>query len=209
MKMKLEKRLLCRNLRNQGYTISKINQITGFSKGSISNWCSDIDVNNGNNGKILRKKYKEKRIRYQNQCIKKMTETDYIAGCMLYWAEGKKSKNKICFVNSDIHMIKLFISFLIKYFNINIEKLTISINCHTTNGISLEEIENYWITNLGLKRNNIRKGTTNNYPISSKRLKINKLPYGTCSLSYNDVKVVQEIYGAIQKYGNFINDEWS
>lgn len=35
----------------------------------------------------------------------------HLAGCMLYWAEGAKSRNTIEFANSDPNMVRLFCRF--------------------------------------------------------------------------------------------------
>jgi hypothetical protein len=55
----------------------------------------------------------------------------------------------------------------------------------------LNDIENYWITQLNL--NGYRK---------------NVHPYGVCNLCLNRTDIIQKIYGAIQEYARFSKKEW-
>ena len=106
-------------------------------------------------------------------------------------------------------MHKLFIRFLREFYVVKDEDISLTINAHDANGISVEEIESYWITNLGLKKENLRKTTLNKYSHFSQMKKIGKLPYGTCRLLVHKTDVIQNIYGAIQEYGKFENKEWA
>jgi hypothetical protein len=45
---------------------------------------------------------------------------------MLYWAEGGKTRNDIRFSNGDVELLKFFLNFLRKYFNIKEEKIGFS-----------------------------------------------------------------------------------
>jgi len=53
------------------------------------------------------------------------------AGCMLYWAEGSKSKNKVTFTNADPEMVHLFLRFLRECYGVGDERLTLSVNWAT------------------------------------------------------------------------------
>jgi hypothetical protein len=48
----------------------------------------------------------------------------------------------------------------------------------------------------------------NVYSLSSKRKRVNMLPYGTCRLCVSRTSVTQSIFGAIQEYGGFERAEW-
>ena len=69
-------------------------------------------------------------------------------------------------------------------------------------------IEQFWLDELELPRTCLRKSAVNIYSRYSKRLRQNKLPYGTCRLIVCDVRIAQHLYGAIQEYGGFDRPEW-
>lgn len=162
------------------------------------------------NGEIIKNSefYKNKRIEYQERgkTEEKQNDPFYIAGCMLYWGEGAKSRSTCSLANCELPMHILFKRFLTKYFDVKDEQFTIKINAYTTVRTQ-EEIENYWLNNLFLPRECLRKSIWNVVPTSSKQ-KANILEYGTCHLSVHNVEIVQEIYGAIQKFGEFTKEQW-
>ena len=127
---------------------------------------------------------------------------------MLYWAEGAKARNSIQFTNSDPHMVALFKRFLTEALNVPPETILVSINVYTNNGMSLPEIERYWLELLDLPAGNARKHMTNHMPTSSSGRAKNKLPYGVCTLRVHNTWMLQHIYGAIQEYAGFDEPAW-
>jgi hypothetical protein len=130
------------------------------------------------------------------------------AGCMLYWAEGAKSRHTIQFTNSDPHMLVLFNRFLTDALRIKREDIVFTINVYTNNGMCLDEIERYWLELLDVPAANARKHVTNHMPTSSSGKARNKLPYGVCTLRVHNSWMLQHIYGAIQEYGEFDEPAW-
>jgi len=129
------------------------------------------------------------------------------AGCMLYWAEGSKDRNSVQFVNSDAGMIRYFMRFLAECYAVTVERYCFSVNCYVNNGLTLDEIESYWLDTLDLPRSALRKAVVNTAPRASQQLKRN-LPYGTGRLMLHSTAVVQSIYGAIQEYAGFDQPAW-
>jgi len=78
-----------------------------------------------------------------------------------------------------------------------------TLNVYTTNGLTIEEIERYWLELLELPDSCVRNHTLNHFPTSSSGKAKNKLPFGVCALMVHCSRVVQHIYGAIQEYGDF------
>jgi hypothetical protein len=132
----------------------------------------------------------------------------HLAGCMLYWAEGTKGRNRIQFTNSDPRMLVLFRRFLTDSLRIELESILVSINVYTGNGLSIEEIERTWLGLLGLPRSSVRKHTINHMPTSSSGRAKNKLPYGVCTLRVHNTWMLQHIFGAIQEYAGFDEPAW-
>jgi hypothetical protein len=155
-------------------------------------------------------KNRERRRAYQREgrAYAKRNDPLHQAGCMLYWAEGTKHRNRLTFANSDRAMVALFCRFLRECFDVPAQKLTVSLNVYTTNGIGLREIEDHWLWALELPRSCLRKHSLNHKPTSSSGRKRNKLPYGVCAVRLNDTLIVQHIYGAIQEYAGFEEPRW-
>lgn len=78
--------------------------------------------------------------------------------------------------------------------------------CYLNNGISQEDIENFWMEVLNLPGECLRK-TTVNQPISSQQHG-RKLLYGTCDVAVLETRIVQHVFGAIQEYTGIEKPEW-
>lgn len=210
-----------------GMSLGEIANKLSVSKGSVSLWVRDIRLTSEQKTILLNKNplyngqcagakkreedARELRLQYQQEGRNKAKEKEalHMAGCMLYWAEGSKKINTVIFTNSDINMMKFFLNFIRKYFNIDNGDIKIGINCYLNNNLTLEQIENYWIENLGITRCCLNKSIVNNYPSSSKKkTKKNKIIYGTCRICIHNFRIVQHIYGAIQEYAGFENSKW-
>jgi hypothetical protein len=132
-----------------------------------------------------------------------------MTGCALYWAEGSKARNGLAFANSDGPMLRFFVHFLRESLGVTSDRLRFSLNVYTGNGLSIREIEEYWLELLDLPRTALRKHTLNNRPTSSSGLKKKKLPYGVCTLCVaSSTRELQHIYGAIQEYAGFDEPKW-
>jgi hypothetical protein len=128
-------------------------------------------------------------------------------GCMLFWAEGSKSRNSVKFTNSDPDMLQLFVRFLRECYSVRDEQLTFAVNVHLTNGLTLAEIEAWWLDRLDLPPACLRAASVNR-PSKASRWRRNVLPYGTARVAVHSTEIVQSIYGAIQAYGGFEREAW-
>jgi hypothetical protein len=201
----------------------------GVSPSSVHAWTKDITLTEGQKSFNLRgprgpqspevvrrraerwaAKCRAARLASQNDGRRAAREGDLLhqAGCMLYWAEGAKRRNAIQFTNSDRHMLATFRSFLVEAMAIPSDKIAMSINVYTNNGLTIEEIERYWLDLLELPQSSVRKHMLNHMPTSSSGRAKNKLPYGVVTLNVNSTSAVQHIYGAIQEYSGFDEPTW-
>ncbi len=159
----IEKQEARRLRQEEGLSLTKISDILNVSKSSVSLWVRDIQLtdrqrsillesnpvyNNEYRGaNNLHEKHKNIRLGYQKKGREKIKEQDpeYIAGCMLYWAEGTKSKNSLKFTNSDIGMMRVFINFIKNQFDLENKDISLRIHCFT-DVQTVEEIESYWLS---------------------------------------------------------------
>jgi hypothetical protein len=214
-------RIIARELRaNEGLSLGKIAKKLCRSKSTILCWTGDIQLtdeqklqlkNNqsrrgikcfGRNGS---EHFLTRRKEFQQIGRGMVHEhgSGFIAGCMLYWAEGAKRRSNVSFVNCDANMVSYFVSFLRKYFDAQDDKFALRFDCYLENKTE-DDIKKYWTELLNLNYSNIRKSVFKQH----KEIGKNKHIYGACSLDYYDVSVVQKIYGAIQEIAQFTNPNW-
>jgi hypothetical protein len=130
------------------------------------------------------------------------------ACALLYWAEGSKRRNTILFTNSDPNMLALFRRFLTDALAIEREEILLTLNVYTNNGLTIEQIETYWLDLLDLPPSVVRKHTLDHMPTSSSGRAKKRLPYGVCTLIVHSTWMVQHICEAIQEYGGFDEPAW-
>jgi len=131
----------------------------------------------------------------------------HLAGCMLYWAEGSKDRNTVKLTNSDPDLLALFVRFLRNCYEVPPERIKLDVNCHLNNGLTLAEIQAWWLERLGLSEASLRRGSVNRVSRAS-RWRRNVLVYGTAGVSVHSTAIVQSIYGAIQQYAGIERPEW-
>jgi transcriptional regulator with XRE-family HTH domain len=218
--MNTELKEQAKQLRLQGMSIKKIAKQLSIAKSTASLWTRGINLTPEQVKGLAKREitdeqaiahgniFRNRRLAAQDVGRERVYKEDplYLAGCMLYWGEGNKSKNAITLANAEPAMLILFRKFLTKFFKIKNEDITITLNCYTDYH-SFDEIKNYWLGKLKLPESCLRKSQINNRPKSSKN-KMNHSEYGTCYLCVCDTKIVQEIYGAIQEYAGFTNLDW-
>ncbi len=107
-------------------------------------------------------------------------------GIGLYWGEGNKAnKNTVKLGNSDPALLRIFIRFLIKFFNIN--KKDFKFHLHTFSDINLNEAQNFWMKELDIQKKQFYKptvtitGKLGNYKKKSR--------YGVLTVYYANTKV--------------------
>ncbi len=105
-------------------------------------------------------------------------------------------------------MVRFFRLFLTQALRVPIDKIVMTLNVYTNNGLSIEEIERHWLDVLELPPTAVRKHTLNNMPTSSSGRAKNKLPYGVCTLAVYSGRAIQHIYGAVQEYARFEEPRW-
>ena len=211
-----------RRLRREGKSIKEIARKIGAAQSSVSVWVRDIELSesqktalidkrrqrgeNNAGAKSNQQRYMEKRRVYQATGRTTADEKNFlhIAGCMLYWAEGSKDRNRLEFVNADQNMMKLFIRFVREELQVDDIDIKINIHCHTDLASEQASIQRYWCDILNLPDTAIR----NVYRKKGGLSRRNRLKNGVCGIRIDNTEMVQHIYGAIQEYGGFNNPDW-
>ncbi len=164
-------------LRREGLTYSEILKQIPVAKSTLSSWLHSAVLSKKQYQRLTEKKlnaikkggearhrqrlYLLEQIRTETEKdIKKLNVKDlWLAGIMLYWAEGTKEKAHtigagIAFNNSDPRMIRLFIKWLKEIIQIPDDMLKFEIYLHTT--ASPEKSLRFWGKILNCNENKIR-----------------------------------------------------
>jgi len=224
--VKRTERDAARRLRaEQGLPIKQIAALVGVSSSSVSLWVRGIELTDGQQAALraanprfnqqrsgaarVRANASTRRRRAQahGQAMAAHGDPLHRSGCMLYWAEGSKQRNRVTFTNSDAEMVDFFLRFLRRCYGVSNDQLALTVNVHLGNALTLEEIECWWLHRLGLPSSCLRLATVNQVSRASKR-KRRTLPYGTVRLAVSNTFIVQSIYGAIQAYAEIDRPEW-
>jgi transposase-like protein len=212
--------------RDEGLPIKEIARRVGVSVSSVSVWVRDVELtaeqrrellmlnpayNRQLNGAAMNaSRNRARRLAYQEEGrrLARLGEPLYLAGCMLYWAEGAKTRNQLRFSNSDPEMARFFVDFLKEYFDLDDAEIRLTCNLFADHVERQREIEQFWLDCLGLPHSSLCTSTVNTYSKYSQKKRQNKLPYGTCRIGVSRTRVIQSIYGSIQEIGGFERDSW-
>jgi len=212
--------------REEGAPIKVIARRVGVSTSSVSVWIRDIELTKEQHQELLRRnpaynrqlsgttiqaaRRREERIANQEagRQLARRGDRLHLAGCMLYWAEGEKARNALRFSNSDPEMVRFFVAFLKKYFDLRDDDIRITCYLFTDHAECRHEIEQFWLEVAQLSEQCLCKSYVNVYSKHGKKKRSNRLPYGTVRVVVNRTRVIQSIYGSIQEYAGFRRDDW-
>lgn len=119
-----------------------------------------------------------------------------LAGIMLYWGEGTKwSGNRtVEFVNSDPHMIRIFMRFLREVCGVDENKLRVLLYCHANQSVG--SLQKYW---SGITEISLKKFTKPYIRTEFNDDKIGKMEYGLIHVRYNDKKLLCQMMDWIEE----------
>lgn len=217
-------------LRKLGQSYSQISNVLKVPKSTLSSWLKDViisqkaqdriqsRVNATSIAKLIERNKKQTELaKERHDRIYKLAKEEsktlltnslFLVGLSLYWAEGYKqgaygSKWKsIDFANSDPEMIKIMISFFIKFLDVSRSEIKIQIMLH--NAKDDEKTISFWheITQIPIS-NFISICHTISSASSNKQKR--KLEYGTIHLRINNVEKFFRLIGWIDSLKEHYN----
>jgi len=157
--------------------VKQIERHLGVARSSVSRWVREVRlgaderralaarVTDGRLQAAVRKAAAARELRreYQEEgrSLARERGASYATGCMLYWAEGEKSRTKVAVANSDPDLLAFFAGFLREHFAVGDEAMTIYCNLFADHVQRQQAIEAFWLRSLGLTRESLRKSTVN------------------------------------------------
>ncbi|UJA21537.1 hypothetical protein HJD18_15830 [Thermoleophilia bacterium SCSIO 60948] len=216
-----------RALRRRGRSLRSIGSDLGVSASTVLRWTSDIVLTPAQAEANLRRpqtagsidrraasrsdgaRLARSRMQETGRVRARARDPLHLAGCMLYWGEGWKSRKQLQLVNSDVALVRLFLAFLRVEFAVPDDDVRLRVRAHLGNGLSLDEVERHWLVALRLPAACLRGSRVDELPASSQRRRPRRLPLGVCELSVaRSTDLVQHVLGAIQEYGGFTEPRW-
>ena len=210
-------------LRKDGKSLREISSELGVATSTASRWVKDVVLDDAqmnnlsarqkhghNTGRKTSQIHMERREEYQEfgKTLFERHGHEFMNGCMLYWAEGAKRRTTLRFTNSDQYMIKYFVSFLKDFFEVKDEDIKYSFVMYLDGETTIDQAEDYWSDCLGVDKIRFNKVSVNKIQRKSFGNRSARTRYGVCNISVYSVKIIQAIYGAIQFYLGFTNEEW-
>lgn len=136
--------------------------------------------------------------------VGKMNDRDlFVLGIGLYWAEGSKKNRDTRFVNSDPLMIKIWISWLIKFVGIDKKDLVLRVGINQSHRNRMEKVVSYWSRIVGVPSSQFRSPSLKK--VSNQKIYANfEDHYGSLMVGVKrSTNLNYEVLGMIDAVGNF------
>jgi len=166
-----EKSELGRDLRGLGLSYGEIMELIPVKKSTLATWCRDVMLtgeqvegikgrrapvpgfHRGTNRKRL-DEIRDLRRTARQVVPELISDPLWVAGLVLYWAEGAKSRNHVSMANTDPRALRLFIRWLRTYVEPN-ARFSLHLQLHEGN--NEQAARQYWRAETGLDRANFHK----------------------------------------------------
>ena len=166
-----EKSQLGKELRLLGLSYGEIMELIPVKKSTLATWCRDIWLTDEQVAAIKHRRAPEPGIP-RNTNRKRLEEIEqlraiardllpellddplFVAGLILYWAEGAKSKGHLSMANTDPRALRLFIRWVRTYI---IPNARFSMHLHLHEGNDETQARQFWRRETGLANANFHK----------------------------------------------------
>ncbi len=188
-----EKSELGKDLRHLGLSYGEIMELVPVKKSTLATWCREIGLTPDQIEAIRKRKAQEPGIprdtnwrrREEIEQLKSIArelaleladDPFWVAGLVLYWAEGAKGRDRVSMANADPRALRLFIRWLRIYVD---PRATFTIHLHLHEGNDEGAAKRYWRSETGLDHASFYK--TFIKPSGTGHRK-NHLPHGICTV---------------------------
>jgi len=218
MSYSLEVKEKATQLRKKGYSLNEISKKLNTSKSTASLWLNNISLNENAQKRLIKRrviglhktfltKEKKKQAFFDNlknedineiKGISFKSELYRILSSLLFWCEGSKgSLTRLGFTNSDPQMVKCFLFFLRKSFDLDERKFRGVVHLHSYHDEGKQI--NFWSTVTGLPVSQFTKS----YKKKNTGKRIREDYQGCISIRYYDAKIAKKLwscYHSLQTY---------
>ena len=212
MKIRVQDRDTARKLRAQGFSYREIQQALAIpvSKGTLNHWLKGIVLTaeqerrlvekmrvSGEHGRqigaLANRAARQRRIQNAEDEAKKelprlIEQPLFLAGLILYWAEGAKTQEAFQFMNSDPRLIQLMMQWLRAVMKIPDEKISLRVYAHHV--YAEKGCEAYWLRVADLPQAQLRKTV---YKPTPHTIRKNPSYMGCCRIQVSGVSFFRKI----------------
>lgn len=188
-----EKSELGRDLRREGLSYGEIMDLIDVKKSTLAAWCSSVRLTEEQIRAIKartaqvggwprdtnwrrRLEIAELRATARSQVPLLATDPLWVAGLVLYWAEGAKTRNHLSMANTDPRALRLFVDWCRTFIRV---EARFSIHLHLHEGNDERAAKDHWRVETGLASANFHK--TFIKPAGTGHRK-NHLQHGICTV---------------------------
>lgn len=213
------------NLRVQEQlSYSEIKKRLGVAKSTLSGWLQDFSLSEEKilelrragwqKGEASRERFrntmrqkrelKEQKVyqKYREKFTTLSSDAFFLAGLMLYAAEGdKKNSSRLALANTDIQIIKFFIKWLQKFFGVQVREIKVEL--HLYENMDIEKEKDFWKQGLGFLKEQFYKTQIRKLQKSSFSYK-ESYRHGTCGVYVFGVSRNREVMMGIKAMLNAI-----
>jgi hypothetical protein len=186
---------LGKDLRRLGLSYGEIMDLIPVKKSTLATWCREVRLTDEQYAAIKERTYGSRvgipvdsnwrrrreieRIREhaRSQVLELMKDPLWVAGTVLYWAEGYKTESRLGMANADPAALRLFMNWTHDYHNQDAE-FRARLNIHANNDEPWAR--SWWANALQLEPTDFTKSFIK--PDGTGHRK-NHLPYGVCALT--------------------------
>jgi hypothetical protein len=188
-----ERSELGRDLRRLGWTYGEIMEVLPVAKGTLAGWCRDIRLREDQVAAIKRRRppgvrtgipidtqrkrrLEVERLRHDAQAYAaaRLDDAFFVAGVVMYWAEGAKTTRRLSLAHSEPAALRLFVSWVTSYLKPS-PRVALQLFIHADN--DLDFARDWWLENLALDNGYFTKPFIK--PDGTGHRK-NHLPHGVC-----------------------------
>ncbi len=219
---KLSEKQKAIGLRKNGLSYAEILKEIPVAKSTLSLWLRSVGLSKRQKQRLTDKKLasakrggeakKKQRIelaaKIRAKAVKeigRLSKKDlWLAGIILYWAEGSKEKegrpgSGVRFCNSDALMVKVFLKWLKQVFNASMDDLGFALYIHENNQYRLNEVKKYWADKLEIDFSCFKKVYFKKHKPKTNRKNIKESYYGLVEVKvYKSSKLLRRIEGWIE-----------
>ena len=162
---------LGKDLRRLGLSYGEIMGLITVKKSTLATWCRDVGLTEiqyaaikSRTGSVAgiprdtnhkrRREIEELREIAQDLVPDLIKDPFWVAGLVLYWAEGAKTRGHVSMANTDPRALRLFIRWVRTYID---PKAKFSLQLHLHEGNNEPLAQRYWLTETGLFDSNFHK----------------------------------------------------
>ncbi len=205
------------DMRKSGASYTQIKANLGVSKTTLSSWLQDYPLSRERINELrgwserriekcreTKARKREDRIqsvyRHASQHIGNLSEREFfIAGILLYWAEGTKaSPSVVCMTNTDPTMLVFFLRWLEAQ---GVQKSRLKVKLHLYADMDIEKEISYWSDILSIPVSSFSKPYIKKSFFDKRKNYKGRFGHGTCNLTFNNRDMYEFIMMSIKHLG--------